>query len=147
VTSLLSVVFFAGLDTALARFYYEHEDATQRRRLVSTVFYSVMSFTLIAVSIMLAVSRPLALWLYGDPHYILYLRLALLAMPLMMANGVQLIVLRLERRVRAFNLIMIGNLVAASAIRIAHSVVKVNTAGMLGRIIAGNLATLSRDAH
>ena len=142
VTSLLAVVFFIGLDTALARFYYEHENAAQRRRLVATVFAAVMIFTLAAVVILLAVSRPLALWLYQDPRYVLYLRLALVAMPCMMANGVQMVVLRLERRVHAFNLLMIGNLVAASLIGIAAILVfRLGAAGMLTGFIAGNLAT------
>lgn len=142
VTSLLTILFFLGLDAALARFYYEHEDKAERKRLVSTVFCTVMGFTVAAVALLLVFSRPLALWLYGDSRYILYLRLALAAMPFTMANGVQLVVLRLERRVRAFNLIMIANLVTASVIGIGSILLfKIGAAGMLAGFIAGNLAT------
>ncbi len=142
VTTLLSILFFLGLDVALGRFYYEYDDDKHRRQLVSAVFWIVMGFTLAAVALLLVASKPLALWLYGDSRYILYLRLALLAMPFAMANGVQMVVLRLRRRVHAFNLIMIGNLMVASAIGITSILLlKIGAAGMLAGFIAGNLAT------
>jgi O-antigen/teichoic acid export membrane protein len=142
VTTLLMVLFFAGLDIALARFYYEHEDVGQRRRLVSTVFYAVMGFTVVAVALLLAVSKPLALWLYGEPRYILYLRLALAGMPFAVANGVHLVVLRLERRIRAFNLIMIANLAIAALFGITSILLfKIGAAGVLVGFIAGHVAT------
>ncbi len=142
VTHLLFIVFFLGLDAALARFYYEHEDLESRRRLVSTVFLIVMGFTVTAVAVLLVFSGPLALWLYGQTRYILYLRLALAAMPFMMANGVQLVVLRLERRVRAFNCLMTANLVTASVIGIGSILLfKIGAAGMLAGFIAGGVAT------
>jgi O-antigen/teichoic acid export membrane protein len=148
VPNLLSVVFFIGLDTALARFYYEHEAEAQRRSLVSTVFYTVMGFTAIAVGILLVVSKPMALWLYREPRYILYFRLALIAMPFAMASSMQSVVLRLERRVHAFNLITIGNLVTASAISISCILLfKIGAAGMLIGFIAGSIATAAAGMY
>jgi len=130
------------MDTALARFYYEPKEEAERRRLVSTVFCSVMGLTLAADGILLLFSRRLALVVYGDHHYISYLRLALAAMPFVMANGVQMVVLRLERQVRVFNLIMIFNLLVSSSIGIASILLfRIGAAGMLLGFIAGNLTT------
>jgi O-antigen/teichoic acid export membrane protein len=142
ITTLLTVLFFAGLDIGLARFYYESDDPVRRRSLVSTVFYTVVGFTLVAVVLLLAASRPLALWLYGEPRYILYFRLALLGMPFAMVNSVNLVLLRLQRRIRAFNLIMIGNLAVAALFGIASIMLfKISAAGVLIGFIAGHAAT------
>jgi O-antigen/teichoic acid export membrane protein len=62
VPALLSVVFLIGFDSTLARFFYEHENLAERRHLVSTAFYTVLSFTLLSVGILLLLSKPLALW-------------------------------------------------------------------------------------
>lgn len=143
VANLLSIIFFLGLDAALARFYYEHEDLEGRRRLVSTVFWTVTAFTLTAVAVLLVFSSPLAMWLYGQNRYILYLRLALAAMPFVMTGHVQLVVLRLERRVRAYNCLMTANLVTSSLIGIGTILLfKIGAAGMLAGFMAGGAVTL-----
>lgn len=140
IEGLFVVVFYLGLDTALSRVYYETDDVVQRRRLVSTVFYSLMSFTVGSVIILLIFSKPLALWLYEDPRYISYFRLALISMPFAIANGVQLVVLRLERRIYAFNLIMAGNLSVAAIVGIGSILLfKYQAAGVLIGFIAGHL--------
>ena len=58
VPTLLVGVFLIGFDSTLARFFYEQEDAIQRKRLVSTALYTVVSFSLVVVGILLIVSRP-----------------------------------------------------------------------------------------
>jgi O-antigen/teichoic acid export membrane protein len=144
IETLLLVILFLGFDAALSRFYYEQTDVIQRRQLVSTVFYSVMSFTLLSVGILLAVSQPLALWLYKDPRYILYFRLALISMPFMLANGVPLVVLRLERRIRTYNFLMAGNLATASLVGIASILAfRIGAAGVLIGFLTGHVVTCS----
>jgi O-antigen/teichoic acid export membrane protein len=142
IPTLLTLVFLAGLDSTVARFYYEHEDEAERRQLVSTVFYAVTGGTLITVGIMLGASRPLAQWLYGDPRYIFYLRLALIAMPFVMANGLQSVLLRLNRRVRAYNMLAAANLIIAALVGIFSILVfQIGAEGMLIGFIAGYVAS------
>ncbi len=142
IETLLMVVFCLGCDTALSRFYYEEEDVAQRRRLVSTVFYFVTGFTVLLVGLLIAFSRPLALWLYGDLHYILYFRLALISMPFAVANSLQLVVLRLEHRIHAFNWIMAGNLAIAALVGVSSVLLfKIGAAGVLIGFITGHLVS------
>lgn len=142
VPALLTVVFLVGFDSALTRFFYEHQDIMQRKRLVSTAFYTVMSFTLPGIGILLIMSKPLAMWLYGEPRYVLYFRLALIAMPFVMANSIQMVVLRLERRVHIYNLIAAGNLIISGLIGISCIMVfKIGVAGVLIGFIAGYMAS------
>ena len=142
IMALLTMLFYVGLDSALARFYYEQEAIEHRRRLVSTVFYSVMGFAVLSCGLLLIFSKPLVLRLYGDSHYIYYFRLAMLSLPFAMAYGMQLTVLRLERRVRAFNLIMASNLVIAAVCGVSSIVLfRAGAAGVLMGFIAGNIVT------
>jgi len=141
-TMLLGVLFAIGLDTALARFYYEQQEIQRRRQLVSTVFFVVMAITAAAVGILLLVSKPLALWLYGDLRYVPYFRLALVGMPFLMINSMQLLVLRLERRIRVFNVISAANLVTAAVIGISTILIfHIGAAGVFVGYIAGNVVT------
>jgi|WetSurSiteA1Bulk_404760.scaffolds.fasta_scaffold07370_3 O-antigen/teichoic acid export membrane protein len=142
VPALLSVVFLLGFDSTLARFFYEHEDVAQRRRLVSTAFYTAISFTLLSVGILLLLSKPLALWLYGEPQYVLYLRLVLAAMPFVLAHHLQIVLFRLDRRVHTFNLITAGLLILSALIGILSILIfKVGVAGVLIGYIVGHIAT------
>lgn len=141
-TALFTTLLYAGMDMALQRFYYEYEAELQRRRLVSTVFCSVVGFTLIAVAVLLLGSKPLALWLYRDPRYVLYFRLLLCGMPFVMMNSIQLIVLRLERRIGAFVVLTTANLVTTAAFGMSSILFfGTGTSGVLLGIIFGNLAT------
>jgi len=142
VTGLLGVVFYLGLDSSLPRFYFEEPGAGERKKLVSTIFYSVVLFSLISVGILLLASKPLALWLYEDPRYVYYFRLMLLGMPLTMASNMALVVLRLQRRVREFNMLMAANLAVAAIFGISSILLfKIGAAGVLVGFICGNAAT------
>jgi O-antigen/teichoic acid export membrane protein len=142
VPPLLMVLLLIGFDSTLARFFYEQEDTIPRKRLVSTAFYTVMSFTLLVVGVLLALSKPLALWLYKDPRYVLYFRLVLAAMPFVMANSIQTVVFRLKRRVHTYNLIAAGNLVISALIGITSILIfKIGVSGVLIGFMAGYVAS------
>jgi O-antigen/teichoic acid export membrane protein len=142
IPALLTIVFLAGLDSTLARFYYEREDGAERRQLVSTVFCAVMSVTIITVAILLTASKPLAQWLYGDPRYILYFRLALVAMPFVMANGIQSAILRLNRQVRVYNIIAAANLILSALVGISSILAfRIGAEGVLIGFVAGYVAS------
>src|SRR5690349_10582007 len=47
VSTILSLLVFFGLDTAMARFYFETEDPEERRRLVGTAFWTVLAWTIV----------------------------------------------------------------------------------------------------
>jgi O-antigen/teichoic acid export membrane protein len=142
VMPLLSAVFGIGMDSALSRYYYEHEDPVQRRRLVSTVFCTVMALTISTIAALLLVSKPLSLWLYIDPQYIRYFRLMLIGMPFAMFLNTSMVVLRLERRIKVFNVLMAANLITAALAGIASILLfHLGTAGVLVGFIAGNLTT------
>jgi O-antigen/teichoic acid export membrane protein len=142
VIPLLSAVFGIGLDSALSRYYYEHEDPIQRRQLVSTVFCTVMASTVSIIAALLLVSRPLSLWLYIDPRYIPYFRLMLTGMPFAMCHHTSMAVLRLERRIKAFNVLMAVNLITAALAGISSILIfHLGTAGVLVGFIAGNMTT------
>ena len=142
VVTLLTVLFYIGMDNALPRYYYEQKTAEERKGLVCAVSYSVMGFTVVVSGILLLFSQPLALWLYGDPRYVLCFRLALGGMPFAMLNSMQLLVLRLERRVRAFNILAAANLVISAAFGISSILLfKIGPAGVLAGFVAGNIAT------
>jgi O-antigen/teichoic acid export membrane protein len=140
--NLLVVIFYLGLDTILQRFYYECAEEGQRKRLVSAVFCSVIGFTLFGVGILLLLSKPLALWLYGEPRYILYFRLMLCGMPFALVHSISLVVLRLQKRVQSFNILMAANLVMAAVVGISSILkFKIGAAGVLVGFIAGYIAT------
>jgi O-antigen/teichoic acid export membrane protein len=140
--SLLTVVFCLGLDSALSRYYYEQEDPVQRRHLVSTVFCTALGFALPAITIMLVVSKPLSLWLYGEPRYVLYFRLMLCGMPFAICHFVAMTVLRLQHRIKTFNVLMVTNLVVAAASGISSILLfHLGTAGVLVGFITGYVVT------
>ena len=140
--NLLVVVFFLGLDPILQRFYYECEEEGQRKRLVSAVFCSVIGSTLFGVGILLLLSKPLALWLYEDPRYVPYFRLMLCGMPFAMIHSISMVVLRLQKRVQAFNILMAANLLMAAVVGISSILkFKIGAAGVLVGFIAGCFAT------
>lgn len=139
---MLSLLLFLGLDVGLPRLYYEREDPAWRGRLTAAVFYTVMAVTLVVVGLMLLLSRPLALLLYVDPRYVLYLRLVLLIVPFNLANGVQLLVLRLEQRIWVFNALSIANLVISAAVGVfCILVLQLGTAGVLVGVLAAYTVT------
>jgi O-antigen/teichoic acid export membrane protein len=141
IPALIMLVFLSGIDSTMARFYYGCEEGPNRRQLVSTVFIAVMSSTLAAVGVLFAVSRPLAAWLYGDPRYIFYFRLALIAIPFVMASGIQSVVLRLNRRVRTYNIIAATNLIIAALVGISSILIfHLGAAGVLIGFVAGHMA-------
>ena len=144
---LISLILSLGMDAALSRFYYEHNDTAQRRGLVSAVFYSVGGFAVFASVMLFWSSKPLALWLYADPRYIPYLRLALVGIPFGVAQSIQLAVLRLERRIKIFNLIMAANLAIAAVLGISSILsFKIGAAGVLIGFTGANIATFVAGA-
>ncbi len=139
---LLACIFYLGLDSSLPRFYYDENRGRQRERLVSATFNSVILFTLIAVVLLLLFSRSLALWLYQDARYILYFRLMLIGMPFTMASSIAMVVLRLQGRIRAFNILMAANLLIAAMCGITSILLlRIAASGVLVGFIAGNMAT------
>ncbi len=142
VPPLLFLLFLIGFDSTLARFFYEHEDIAERRRLVSTAFFTVIGFTLLSVSVLFMVSGPLALWLFGEPQYVLYFRLVLAAMPFALAHVIQTAILRLDRRIHTYNLISAGHLILSALVGILSILIfKIGVAGVLLGFILSNAAT------
>ena len=143
VPTLLAILFLIGLDSTLARFFYEGSDKTQRNRLVSTVFYTVIGITIPLVGILLVASRPIALWLYNDPRYVLYLRLVLVAMPFLLASRIQMALFRFERRVHIYNLIVTFNLLLSALVGIATILIfHIGVAGILIGFLIGHAGTV-----
>jgi O-antigen/teichoic acid export membrane protein len=140
--NLLVVIFFLGLEPILQRFYYECEEEGRRKRLVSAVFCSVLGFTLFGVGTLLLISKPLALWLYEEPRYVPYFRLMLCGMPFAMIHSLSMVVLRLQKRIRAFNILMAANLVMAAVVGISSIMkFKIGAAGVLVGFIAGYIGS------
>jgi O-antigen/teichoic acid export membrane protein len=112
--ALLSILFVIGLDSALARFFYEGDDENRRKYLISTAFYCTVGISLLSVGILLIVSRPVALALYEDPRYVAYFRIVLATMPFLISSNIQMAVLRLERRVHVYNGLITANLILSA---------------------------------
>jgi O-antigen/teichoic acid export membrane protein len=140
--NLLVVVFHLGLDSTLPRFYYECEEEGRRRHLVSAVFCTAIGFTLVVVGILLLLSKPLALWLYEEPRYVPYFRLMLCGMPFALIHSISMVVLRLQKRIRAFNVLMAANLVMAAVVGISSILrFKIGAAGVLVGFISAYVVT------
>jgi O-antigen/teichoic acid export membrane protein len=140
--ALLTVLFLIGLDSALARFFYESDDATRQRRLVSTVFYFVTGISLVLVGALLIASRPLALSLYGDSRYVAYFRLVLIAMPFLIASSIQMTVLRLERRVHVYNRIITASLISNALAGIACILIfNIGVTGIMIGFLTGHIVS------
>ncbi len=122
VTSLLPVLsplLLLGMDVGLGRLYYQRPDQSWRHRLTATAFYAIIGITVPVTGLLMVFSAPLALALYADDvNYILYLRLSFLSLPFTVFNGFQLLVLRLERRLTAFNVLTIANQVIGAAVAV-----------------------------
>jgi O-antigen/teichoic acid export membrane protein len=140
--SLLSILFLIGLDSALARFFYEGEDATRQKSLISTAFYYALGITLLSVGILLIASRPLALALYNDPRYVAYFRIVLVSMPFLISCHMQMAVLRLERRVHVYNAIIATNLIISALTGILCILIfHIGVTGIMIGFLAGYIAT------
>ncbi len=142
VPSLLVVLFLVGFDSTLARFFYEPGELLPRKRLVSTAFYAALGIAVLISGILLAAARPIALSLFNDPRYVLYFRIVVTAMPFLIASHINLVVLRLERRVQLYNLILAGNLVLSAVIGIfSIRLFHIGVTGVLIGFLTGHVAT------
>lgn len=146
ITSLLPVLaplLFLGLDAGLGRLYHQQPGLAWRQRLIATAFYAIMGLSTLIIGLLLLFSAPLALALYdGNINYILYLRLGLLSLPFTVLSTFQLLVLRFEGRLAAYNILFICNQAICAAVAIpliayAH----LGTAGALIGLVAGSAAT------
>lgn len=85
--SLLTVVFIFGQDSAVARFFYEHNETDTRRQVISQSFAIQVGTLLVGLPLLWAVSGPLADRISDAAQGTMLLRLVLLQIPfLVMIN-------------------------------------------------------------
>ena len=140
--ALLVLILFLGLDAGLSRYYYEDQETHRRRDLVATAFCTVLTVVLPVIGLLLIVSRPLALALYVDPKYVLYLRIALIIIPFNQVHSFQMLLLRLNRRVKAYNVLAFTNQLVAAVVGIGSILIMgLGVTAVLLGLLAGYMVT------
>ena len=100
VTATLAMsVAVLGLDSAAARWFYDLDDETDRRKTIASWFWCQLVMNLLLCAAMIGFSRPLAHWLTGNAQLAPLVWLAALSMPLIGVLRVWSAWLRFQRRV------------------------------------------------
>lgn len=94
-TTVATVVFIGGLDSATVRFYNDVSEDRTKKRIVSTWLWTEMLVAVPACLVLFLMARPISLVLFNDPELTPYLRLGVLAIPLSQAASICSMILRL----------------------------------------------------
>lgn len=136
-TSFLTALATFGIDAALSLFYFEGDDA-RRSNLVTTALACVVALGLAIGLGVVALSQPLAAWLYGDPArqtVLLFVALNTLTAPLYFVASAAMRLRMDVRRVNALGLTYLFATVAANVMLIL--VLRFKATGV---VAAGSLA-------
>jgi O-antigen/teichoic acid export membrane protein len=136
---IVKIVARLGLDGSFMRFFYDYEDASDRQRLASTIFF----FLLITNGALLAVSLAGAPWLsarlFNGVDATLPLRLVLINTFVIGFTFLPFHVLRMERRPLQFSALTLARSVATVLLRVI--LVVGFGAGVLGIVLADIVVT------
>jgi O-antigen/teichoic acid export membrane protein len=136
-TSFLTALTTFGIDAALSLFYFEGDDA-RRRDLVTTALACVAGLGMLIGLGVIALSQPIATWLYGDPArqtVLLFVALNALTAPLYFVASAALRLRMDVRRVNALGLTYLFATVAANVVLVL--VLRFKATGV---VAAGSLA-------
>lgn len=98
---LICLVLVLGLDNSTARWFYDTEDAAERKKIINSWFWFFLLISGISGVALFACSKPLSHLLFGGDKAAYYFKLLSLILPFISVVTITTNVLRFERRVYA----------------------------------------------
>lgn len=98
--SLVTILLVFALDNSTARWFYDTEDISERKKIINTWLWFYLTMSIITCAVIYFVAPFLSHWLVGDPESgVIYFRLLAFSLPMMVWMAVANNVLRFERKV------------------------------------------------
>ena len=137
---VLGVVFVMGLNTALFRSYYLHDDETKRKTVVSTAFLFLTGTSAVLALLLIALARDFSSLFFHSAGYTTYFRIIFVNLFCYTGTAIGLSVLRAREEPVKFMLICLAQIVINVSLNITF--VAVLHRGVLG-VLEGNLIAAS----
>jgi O-antigen/teichoic acid export membrane protein len=136
ISSVLALLVSGGLSQAALRFYYEYDEAGERKAVISTALLAALAFSGLGALLLWPFSPQASYLLVGTPDYATSFQLVLLTLIVQMANEVGLSYLRVKGYLWRF-------VVASSSLLVMQVIVNLYTVvtlrwGVPG-VLLGNL--------
>jgi len=138
---IVKIFYTYGLDSAFLRYYEVSDDDNERHLLFSTAFWSVFSTSLLLSLIVIALQKPIAVFLFEDPAYstvVLLLGMILFTDAL---NILPRTLLRIREQAIQYTLVILLNVSVTLGLNIY--LIGYRDMGVLGAFIANTIASLA----
>lgn len=97
-TEVVSVLISTAISMALFRIYFQYEEESDRRQVVSSAYFAVGGFGLLVLGVLIWMAPPLSGWLLDDPDLSVYLVLSFGALWFQVQNKISLDYLRARQQ-------------------------------------------------
>lgn len=118
ITSFLSILFIAGLDSGIARYYIDADSEQDKRVTASTGMLYVLAVSFVIIIALLPFSGQLSKLIFGSDEYWQFLLAGLVAIPFTLLNAMFLNLLRFRLQPVVAALLSVGLLLAQTALTI-----------------------------
>ncbi|HTJ10955.1 MAG TPA: polysaccharide biosynthesis C-terminal domain-containing protein [Dinghuibacter sp.] len=114
--ALAGAIFYLGASSALGRFYYDVDDATYRKKIVSAALFITLLGAALLALLAFALGRTFSVWLFHTPAYTLPLELMLCSAAFTFLLNTMTLVLRYEKRSGLFMIVVLTGVLLNFAI-------------------------------
>lgn len=114
--SLAGTVFYLGASSALARSYYDYDDVSERKKVVSTSLYISLVGASLQIILGIILSATVSESLFNDGRYSRHISLILITTALTFLNNLFYMLLRFERKSKHVVMLNILSLVLSSSL-------------------------------
>ena len=115
-SSLVTLLFVFGQDSAVARFFYEHEDDEARRQLISQSLAFQVGLLLLAVPVLWFAAEYVTRFLVDSPQAVLLFRIVLLQLPFLLLLNFSQNLLKWNFQRRPFMILSLGSTVVQAGL-------------------------------
>jgi len=134
--ALMETIFIIGMNYGLLRSYYDYEDEENRRAVISTAFYIVLSSSFLLLVLGFIFSKNFSILLFQSPEYRIYFMIIVITTVFNMLNVIPFVVFRVKKESLRFIIFQIIFLLVGIGVIIY--LVNYRKWGLLGAL-TGNL--------
>lgn len=101
-TALAGIVLTAGTETALSYYFFKYNEPDEQRKTVTSTAVYLLGINAVVALVVWFLAEKISTLTFGKDDYAIYLRVAILSLPLGSLVGLHLNVLRLQRKPWAY---------------------------------------------
>lgn len=109
-TALAGIVLTAGTETALSYYFFQYKEPDEQRKTVTSTAVYLLGINAVVAAVVWLLAEEISTVTFGKSDYAVYLRVAILSLPLGSLVGLHLNVLRLQRKPWAYTSFTISQL-------------------------------------